>query len=113
MHWFRRKLFILPVRIFFMKLSGIKRKIAECKREAKERFGITSLSVFGSYARGEQTRKSDLDLLAEFDGVPSLIKIIRAEEYLAKRLGVKVDLVYGRGLKGGFQKEIFDSAVVV
>jgi predicted nucleotidyltransferase len=96
-----------------MKLPDVKKKVAECRRELKDRFGITSISVFGSYVRGDQTRKSDLDLLAEFDGVPSLMRIIRAEEYLAERLGVKVDLVYGRGLKGGFRKEILSSAVVV
>jgi len=96
-----------------MKLPEMKKKVAECRRELKDRFGITSISVFGSYIRGEQTKKSDLDLLAEFDSVPSLMRIIRAEEYLADMLGVKVDLVYGRGLKGGFRKEIMESAVVV
>jgi len=96
-----------------MKLPEMKKKVAGCRRELKDRFGITSISVFGSYARGEQTKKSDLDLLAEFDGVPSLMRIIRAEGYLAELLGVKVDLVYGRGLKGGFKKEIMETAVVV
>ena len=35
--------------------------------ELRDRHGVISLGVFGSYVRGEQTPDSDLDLLVEFD----------------------------------------------
>ena len=38
---------------------------------------IKSIYLFGSYARNEQTDKSDVDLIVEFDVVPSLFEFIR------------------------------------
>ena len=38
--------------------------------ELRAEHGVRSLSIFGSYARGEQAEGSDLDLLVEFDRPP-------------------------------------------
>lgn len=62
--------------------------------ELRQRYGVTSLGVFGSYVRGDQKKRSDLDVLVEFDGRPmGLLKYIELENYLSDLLGVKVDLV--------------------
>ena len=37
-----------------------------------ERFGVRSLALFGSYARGTATDSSDIDILADFDAAGSL-----------------------------------------
>ncbi|MBI3913583.1 MAG: nucleotidyltransferase domain-containing protein [Chloroflexi bacterium] len=37
----------------------------------RERYAVTSLGVFGSYVRGEQKKRSDLDVLVEFDRAPA------------------------------------------
>ncbi len=51
--------------------------------------------VFGSYARGEETSESDLDIMVSYvQGVhPGLFGIYKIVELLEKKLGVKVDLV--------------------
>jgi len=36
-------------------------------RELRTRFSVKSIGLFGSYARGEQKTKSDIDLLVEFE----------------------------------------------
>lgn len=59
---------------------------------------IAFLGVFGSYARGEGTRKSDIDLLARFLKRKSLFDLVGIENELSKRLGKKVDLVTEGGL---------------
>jgi predicted nucleotidyltransferase len=46
-----------------MNLEEIKRKIDEYKPFLKKEFKVKSISVFGSYLRGEQTKKSDIDTL--------------------------------------------------
>lgn len=56
------------------------------------------IAVFGSYARNEETEKSDLDLLVAFSEVPSLLELIRMEQELSELLGIKVDLVTERSL---------------
>ena len=47
-------------------LSEIKEILLRHKTELKEKFKIKSLGIFGSYARGEQQKNSDVDLLVEF-----------------------------------------------
>jgi predicted nucleotidyltransferase len=81
--------------------------------ELAERYRVKSLGVFGSYVRKEQTRKSDLDILVEFEQAPDLIKFIDLEEHLAKQLGVKVDLVPRRALKGEIGERILREVVAI
>src|SRR5512138_644313 len=80
-------------------LAAIRRALHEDYPELRREFGLKSLGVFGSFARGEQKKGSDLDLLAEFERVPSLFQLVRLEGRLSKRLGVKVDLVMKSALR--------------
>jgi len=60
--------------------------------------GISYLAVFGSYARGEQTENSDIDLLVEFSKPVGLLHLINTEHKLEDALGIKVDLITKNGL---------------
>lgn len=51
------------------------------------------ISVFGSYARGENREGSDLDLLVEFPNTINLLDLVGLEQELSEILGIKVDLV--------------------
>jgi predicted nucleotidyltransferase len=64
-----------------------------------DKYGVKKIGLFGSYSREEQTRKSDIDLLVEFERPIGFFKYIELEDYLAKRLGVKVELVTDEALK--------------
>lgn len=54
---------------------------------------ITFLGIFGSYSRGEQKEKSDIDILVKFSRRKSLLDLVRIERRLSEILDVKVDLV--------------------
>jgi len=55
---------------------------------------IVKAGIFGSYARGEQKKNSDIDILIEFNG--SLLDLVGIEMELKKALKKKVDLLtYG------------------
>ena len=54
--------------------------------ELREHYGVRTLGVFGSYVRGEQRPRSDLDLLVEFDQAPTLPDFIDLEHYLGSLL---------------------------
>jgi uncharacterized protein len=58
------------------------------------------ISVFGSYARGENSSNSDLDILISLDYANriSLLDLIGAEQDLSDALGIKVDLVTEKSL---------------
>jgi predicted nucleotidyltransferase len=74
-------------------LDEIKEIIIKQKIELREKHKITEIGVFGSYVRGEQKNKSDLDILAKFGEPISLLDLVGAEIYLSDLLRMKVDLV--------------------
>lgn len=59
---------------------------------------ISFLGLFGSYSRGEQNEKSDIDFLANFSIRKSLLDHVRIERELSEILGIKVDLVTEKSL---------------
>jgi len=83
--------------------------------ELRQRYGVRTLGVFGSYVRGEQGRCSDLDLLVEFeqDAKPGLFGFLELQEELGDLLGVKVDLVMKSALKPGIGQRILVEVVPV
>jgi uncharacterized protein len=82
--------------------------------ELRERYGVLTLGVFGSYVRREQKPRSDLDLLVEFDQRRlTFIQIIALEQYLSDLLGIKVDLVEKETLKPAIGQHILQEVVPV
>lgn len=59
--------------------------------ELQERFGITSMRLFGSVARGDHHEGSDIDLFVVMP--PKYHNYVRAAEYLEEMLGCHVDLI--------------------
>jgi len=57
------------------------------------------VGIFGSYARGDNKKGSDIDILVEFKESPSLLTLIRLENELSEILSTKVDLVTTGALK--------------
>lgn len=57
----------------------------------RERFGMTSMSLFGSVARGEQTEDSDIDVLVDMP--PIFYNACAANDYLEEILGCRVDMI--------------------
>jgi predicted nucleotidyltransferase len=82
--------------------------------ELRERYGVRSLGIFGSYVRGEQRKRSDLDILVDFNnGTLTLFQFVELRDFLSDLLGVKVDLVEKRALKPVIGKHIFEEVVSV
>ncbi|MBI5220315.1 MAG: nucleotidyltransferase family protein [Candidatus Liptonbacteria bacterium] len=77
-----------------MDLSDIKEKsLPELKRA-----GVLRSSVFGSFARGEASPKSDIDILIEFPDSKTMFDLIELEENLGSALGRKVDVITYRSI---------------
>lgn len=64
------------------------------------------VGIFGSYARGDYSANSDLDVLIDFEGRINLLEIIGLEQELTEALGVKVDLVTANSLHKLLKKRI-------
>ena len=54
---------------------------------------VSMVGVFGSMARGEARKKSDIDLIVRFSKRKSLLAMVRLERELSEALGRKVDLL--------------------
>jgi predicted nucleotidyltransferase len=87
-------------------IEEIKEILEKHKEEFHLKYKVREIGVFGSFVRGEQKKRSDIDILVEFDeeNIPGLLKFIEMERYLEKLLRKKVDLVR----KGGIRPEIRD-----
>ena len=87
-------------------------KLREHEAELKAA-GIVRLAVFGSVARGENSPRSDVDLLADFDKTRryTLLTMGRLENRLADLLGTRVDLSSPEWLKESVKKQAIQEAV--
>ena len=96
-------------------VEHLKRRLEELKPVLEEKFQVETVGVFGSYVRGEQTRRSDVDVLVEFreDARVGLLKFVELEIFLSEQLGVKVDLVARGGLKPSLKERILSEVVYV
>ena len=81
------------------KVDQIKSILTKKKPFLVKKYKIKALGIFGSYVRREETKRSDLDLLVEFQESPGFLEFIEIENYLTDTLGIKVDLVMKSALK--------------
>jgi len=58
-----------------------------------KRYDVKRASFFGSFARGEAKKDSDIDILVEFRGNKSLLDLVKLEMELEKVLKKKVDII--------------------
>jgi uncharacterized protein len=79
------------------------KKLETAAPALRTQFGVTKIGLFGSFARGEQTRRSDVDVLVDFaQGYATLHNFIGLSDYLEALFKRKVDLL----TEGGIDKYI-------
>jgi len=79
----------------------------------KEKYKVKTLGVFGSHVRGEQKKRSDVDILVEFDEPVSLLEFMAIERQLSDLIGKKVDLVMKTALKPRIGEQILKEVVYI
>lgn len=73
--------------------------LSQHKAHLVSRFGVSSLALFGSTARGSANEKSDVDVLVAFDGPATSARYFGVQFYLEDLLGCPVDLVTDKALR--------------
>ena len=96
-----------------MTLEEVKGILSDHRTFLNTTFGVKSLSLFGSYARNEQSPESDIDILVEFDGAIDLFEFIKLENTLGELLGRKADLVMKDALKPRIRVRVLLEAVEI
>jgi len=77
----------------------------------RKTYNVRRIGIFGSVARGEATRSSDIDVLVELSKPMGFFRFIQLENHLAKLLNKKVDLVTRNALKPAIKKNILHDVV--
>jgi uncharacterized protein len=72
--------------------NEIKQILSVHKPELQKKFGVVSMSLFGSYARKEETEFSDVDIAVEVEKA-DLFLMVSLKNYLQELLGKKVDVI--------------------
>lgn len=82
--------------------------VSECQP-----FNPKKISVFGSYAKGENYTGSDIDLLYEFDSKYTLFDLAGLQEALQQKLKKDVDLVEFSSIHPRLRKSILSDSKVL
>jgi len=99
--------------ILQMRRADVIAAIAARREEIARRFGVRSLSLFGSVARDEARPDSDVDLVVEFEGPTTFDAHMGLLVFLEDLLGRRVDVVTAKGLKPGLRPLIDQDLVRV
>ena len=90
------------------KALGILRKR---KTDFEVNFGVTDIGVFGSLARGKETKDSDVDIVVKMNK-PYLFYMVHIKEKLESDYNRKVDIVHYREKMNPFLKKRIDLEAV-
>jgi hypothetical protein len=95
-----------------VKKTEILQKLAGIQSELKQ-FSVKQLYIFGSFARDEAGKESDLDIIVEFDphAKVGLFALARLRRRLTEVIGKEIDLVTAEAIRPEMREEILREAV--
>ena len=96
-----------------MDINQIQLLILERKDGIKEEFKAEVLGVFGSYARGEEKKESDIDVLVRFGEGASPFDLVGLGYFLEDLFGVPVDILSERALHPVMKDDVLKELVPV
>jgi uncharacterized protein len=87
--------------------------ISQNKPLLQEKFHITQIGIFGSYARGDQRDSSDIDLLVEFEeNTQDLYDLkLQIKELFRNKFGLETDICRRKYIKQRIKKSILNETV--
>ena len=79
-----------------------------------KRHDVRRAAIFGSFARGDETSKSDVDFLIEYEGKnQSLLDLVALKSDLEEALGREVDVITYRSIHWRLREHILAEQIVI
>jgi predicted nucleotidyltransferase len=94
-------------------LDEVKGQLEALKPTLQKLFKVETVDIFGSYARGQQTEKSDLDILVTYSEMVDLLLIAELRRYLRRKLHLKVDVISKKYLNVYIKDQVLKEAIPV
>ena len=87
--------------------------LAQNKKLFRDKYHITRIGLFGSYARGDQNINSDIDLLIEFEeNTQDLYDLkLQLKDFFRIKLGIEIDICREKYIKPRIKKSILKETV--
>lgn len=85
-------------------------KILKTHQKDLTKLGANTLAIFGSVANNQSKKKSDIDILIEFDAKKGLFGFVHLKDYLEDLLHCDVDLVTKKGLRPALKERILSES---
>jgi predicted nucleotidyltransferase len=92
-------------------LADIKNTLMIHKKDLSQKYFLKDIGIFGSYVKNTQTATSDLDVLVDFEEIPTLFDLVGLRDELSDLLDTKVDLVMKSTLKPRISKRILEEVI--
>ena len=92
-------------------LEEIIKAIKKRKKVLQEKYKVKEIGIFGSYVRGEQTEKSDVDILVDFYELPDVFNLLKLERSLRGTLKCRVDVVRKQAIRKELRDRILSEAI--
>ena len=83
------------------------------KQVLRERYDVTGLALYGSFARNQATPESDVDILVRFGGPATSRSYFGTLFYIEDLLGRRIDLVTDKALRSEFRPFVEQEALDV
>lgn len=84
--------------------------ILKSHKKSLSNLGANTLAIFGSVAKDQSKKNSDIDILIEFDAKKGLFGFVNLKNYLEDILHSNVDLVTKKGLHPALKERILSEA---
>jgi len=94
-------------------LEEIKQILVMHKEELREKFGVKEIGVFGSTIREERKKRSDIDILVDFEEEADLFDLVGLSLFLERKLKRKVDVVPKRALREEIKESVLKEVVAL
>jgi uncharacterized protein len=78
-----------------------------------QKHNVVFAGVFGSYARGEEQKGSDIDFLVRYGRKVSLFEAVRAEQELSEQLNLQVDLISEKALHPYIKDNVYKDLITI
>lgn len=103
----------ITVSVYTMGMSPLLRQHRDQILEFAKKRGAQNVRVFGSFARGEEKKESDLDLLVCMQDGRDLLDMIAFIEDIKNTIGRDVDVIDERGLRPYVKDKVLSEAVAL
>lgn len=81
--------------------------LGELKVELNKRYKVRRIGLFGSYVKGREMTKSDIDLLVDFEDTADFLDLVGLGLFLEEKFNQKIDIVPQRAVREELREIIF------